>query len=92
MMRMVYPRDQTMFGQTDGPHWASYQLVGISQVALVVKNLPAKAGDVRDAGLIPGSGRPPGEGNGNPLHILSWRILWTQEPGRFIGSQRVRRD
>ena len=37
-----------------------------SQVALVVKNPPANAGDVRDAGLIPGSGRYPGEGNGNP--------------------------
>ena len=35
--------------------------------ALVVKNPPAKAGDVRDAGLIPGSGRSPGEGNENPL-------------------------
>ena len=38
-----------------------------SQVVLVVKNLPANAGDVRDMGLIPGSGRFPGEGNGNPL-------------------------
>ena len=35
-----------------------------SQVALVVKNLPTNAGDVRDAGLIPGLGRSPGEGNG----------------------------
>ena len=34
------------------------------QVALVVKNPPANAGDL---GLIPGSGRSPGEGNGNPL-------------------------
>ena len=33
----------------------------------VVKILPANAGDTRDMGLIPGSGRPPGEGNGNPL-------------------------
>ena len=33
----------------------------------VVKNLPAHAGDLRDAGLIPGSGRSPGEGNGYPL-------------------------
>ena len=33
----------------------------------VVKNLPANAGYTGDAGLIPGSGRPPGEGNGNPL-------------------------
>ena len=33
----------------------------------MVKNLPASAGDARDAGLIPGSGRSPGEGHGNPL-------------------------
>ena len=32
-----------------------------------VKNLPANAGDTRDMGLIPGSGRSPGEGNSNPL-------------------------
>ena len=39
----------------------------ISQVALVVKNPPADAGNIRDAGLIPGSGRSPGGGHGNPL-------------------------
>ena len=33
----------------------------------VIKNPPAKAGDLRDTGLIPGSGRSPGEENGNPL-------------------------
>ena len=38
-----------------------------SQVAPVVKNLPASAGDIRDAGLTPGSGRSPGGGKGNPL-------------------------
>ena len=38
-----------------------------SQVALVVKNLPASAGDVRDAGSIPGSGRSPAGGHGNLL-------------------------
>ena len=32
-----------------------------------VKNLPANAGDTRDMGFIPGSGRSPGEGNNNPL-------------------------
>ena len=37
-----------------------------SQVALVVKNLPANAGDVRDVGSIPGLGRFPGGGHGNP--------------------------
>ena len=40
---------------------------GPSQVALVVKNLPADAGDARDVGSIPGSGRSPGRGHGNPL-------------------------
>ena len=35
--------------------------------ALVVKNLPANAGDGRDVGLIPGSGRPPGGGHSNPF-------------------------
>ena len=38
-----------------------------SQVALVVKNPPANAGDTRDMGLLPGSGGSPREGNGNPL-------------------------
>ena len=37
------------------------------QVARVVKNPPANAGDVRDKGLIPGLGRCPGEGHDNPL-------------------------
>ena len=39
-----------------------------SQVVLVVKNLPANAGDIRDVGSIPGSGRPPGGRHSNPLH------------------------
>ena len=33
----------------------------------MVKNLPARAGDLRDSGSIPGSGRSPGGGDGNPL-------------------------
>ena len=41
---------------------------GASQVAVVVKNLPANAGELRDAALIPGSGGSPGRGNGNPLY------------------------
>ena len=36
-------------------------------MALVVENLPANTGDVRDAGSLPGSGRSPGGGHGNPL-------------------------
>ena len=38
-----------------------------SQVVIVVKNLPASAGDIRDVGLFPGLGRSPGEGHGNPF-------------------------
>ena len=40
-----------------------------SQVVLVVKSLPANAGDIRDMGLIPGSGRSPG-GHGNPFQYF----------------------
>ena len=41
---------------------------GASQVALVVKKLPANAGDLRDMGSIPELGRFPGSRHGNPLH------------------------
>ena len=43
-------------------------------MALVVKNLPALAGDIRDFCSIPGSGRSPGGGHGNLLSILAWKI------------------
>ena len=49
-------------------------------MALVVKNPLAKPGDLRNVGSITGSGRSPGEGHGNPLHILALRISWTEEP------------
>ena len=41
--------------------------VGLSFYCWAVKNLPANAGDIRDVGSIPGSGKSPGEGNCNPL-------------------------
>ena len=41
--------------------------MGASQVAAVIKILPANAGDARDVSSIPGSGRSPGGGRGNPL-------------------------
>ena len=52
-----------------------------SQVRLVVKNLPANAGDIRDASLIPELERSPGGEHGNQLSILAWRIPWTEEHG-----------
>ena len=39
----------------------------VARVSVVLKNPPANAGDTRDAGSIPGSGRSPGRGNGNPF-------------------------
>ena len=45
-------------------------VLGASQVVLVVKNTPANAGDIKDTGSIPGSGRSPGEGNCNPLQYF----------------------
>ena len=74
--------------------------IGASQVVLVVKNLPAKkkknlpanAGDLRDVGLIPGSGRSPGGGHDNPLWYSClenptdrgawWAIVHRGEKGR----------
>ena len=54
----------------------------------VGKNPPANAGDL---GSIPGSGRSPGEGNGNHSSILAWEIPRTEEPGglQSLGLQRV---
>ena len=44
----------------------------------VIKNLPANAGDT---GSIPGLGRSPGTGNGNPIQYSYLEIPWTEEPG-----------
>jgi len=43
----------------------------------------------RDLGSNPGSGRYPGEGNGNPVQYSCWEIPWTEEPGGGSWSQRV---
>ena len=57
----------------------------------MVKNSPAKAGDIRDAGSIPGSGKSPGDGNGNPVQYSFPR---TEEPAgiQSTGLQRLRCD
>ena len=61
-----------------------------SQVALVVRNPPANVGDARDGGSIPGSGRSPGKGNGNPLQYSclenpmdggAWQAWWATVHG-----------
>ena len=60
----------------------------------MLKNLPADAGDARDVGLTPGSGRSPGGGRDSPLQCLAWEVPWTEEPGglQSMGSQRAGHD
>ena len=58
--------------------------VGASQVALVVKNPPANAGDIRELGSIPGLGRFLGGGQSNPLNRAS--------RATSVGLQRVRHN
>ena len=48
----------------------TYTYTWASQLALLVKNLPANAGDIRDTGSIPESGRSPGGGNGLPTPVF----------------------
>ena len=67
---------------------------GTSQVVLVVKNPPANAGDVRDSGLILGSGRSTGEGNGNPFQYSCLgnpmdRGTWWATLHRITESERT---
>ena len=60
----------------------------------MVRNPPANSGDKGDAGLIPGSGRSPGEGNGNTLQYSCLENPMDRGPGRAAvhGSQRVGHD
>ena len=67
----------------------------MSITEIVVKNLPACAGDTREEGLILGLGRSPG-GGGMATHssTLAWEVSWTKEHGgaplrQSMGSQRV---
>ena len=63
-------------------------------MALLVKNWPANAGDVKDASLIPRSGRSPGGENGNPLQYSCLenpmdRGAWQAAVGRVVQSWTV---
>jgi len=57
-------------------------------------NSKESACNVGDLGSSPGLGRYPGERNGNPLSIFSWKIPWMEEPGRpqSMVLQRVGHD
>ena len=59
------------------------------QVVLVVKNLPANAGDIREEGSIPGLGRSPGGGHGSPLQYSCLENPMDRRAWQSIGLQRV---
>ena len=61
---------------------------------MVVKKLPANAGDARDACSIPAPRRFPGGGHGNPLHYSCLEIPWMEELGglQSVGLQRVKNN
>ena len=71
-----------------------YYAAGSSQMALLVRSTPGNAGDVRDLGSIPGSGRSTGGQHRTYSSIPAWRILGTEKTGglQSIGSQRVRHN
>ena len=81
-------------------HWLAvcfggFAKISLCEVVLVVKNLPTNAGDIRDVSSVPGLGRSPGRGNGNPLQYSCLQNL--MDRGAWwatvhIGSQRVRHD
>ena len=61
---------------------------------LVIKNLFANLGGIRDAGSIPELGRSLKQEMATDSRILAWRIRWTEEPGRLqsTGLPRVEHD
>ena len=74
-------------------YWFLNPLLGFSDGS-VFKESTCNARDVGDTGSIPGSGQPPGGGNGNPLQYSCWKIPRTEEPGGLwsMGSQTVGHD
>jgi len=68
--------------------------VCVGTLALVVKKLPANAGDVKDGVQSLGWEDPLEKGMASYSSILAWRIPWTEEPGglQSIGSYRVGRN
>ena len=60
----------------------------------MIKIPPVNAGNIRDVGLIPGSGRLLEKDMAANSSVLAWKIPWTEEPGglQSVGLQRVRGD
>ena len=76
--------------------WSNIEVIrtvdGASQVALVIKNLAASAGDVRDVGSMLGQEDPLKDDTATHSSILAWRIPWTEEPGGLQSWGRTELD
>ena len=68
-----------MFTSSSAATKGNFKNLYISYRLLVVKNPPANAGDIRDTGSVPGLGRSPGEGHGNPLQYSCLENLMDRE-------------
>ena len=98
LLQGIFPTQGSNSGLLQGRFlmfWATtygrcYAKLWVSQVVLVVKNLPADERDTRDASSIPGSGRSPREGNGNPLHYSCLENLMDRGAWR-VQSTRLQR-
>ena len=71
--------------------WWTWVWVKSKSKGLVIRNLPANAGDL---GSIPGLGRSPGERNGNHSSNLARKIPWREDPSSYSpwGCKRLRHD
>ena len=76
--------------------WSNIEVIrtvdGASRVALVIKNLAASAGDVRDVGSMLGQEDPLKDNTATHSSILVWRIPWTEEPGGLQSWGRTELD
>ena len=103
----VFPKEKNLFGIPEAKEpsifvlllfrnipfqLATYTVSRASQVVLVVKNLPPNARDIRDAVLIPGSGRSPGGGHGNPLQHSCLENPMDRGAQRAIQSMELQRE
>ena len=78
ILQLNISSENSVSDNNEWPHSLRAQSCGQVQVALVIKNLPANAGGIRDVGSIPGSGRSLGGGNGSPLQY--WRNSSLENP------------
>ena len=94
MRKRIHWRELQIIMMSNIYGWTVYKCSNswASGVVLAIENLPVSTGDGRDAVSIPGLGRFPGDGYGNPFQYSC--LSWIEEPSRLwsIGLQRAGHD